>query len=467
MTLSSGPGIRAELRRVVGDAGLVEDDAEYLHDSTEMQGLRGRADAVVLPENVEAVQAVVAWCCRHQVPMVPRGGGTGFAGGAVPNGGVVVGLERLDRVRSMQPEYWRAHLESGVTTSRIHKLARENGLYYPPDPGAGEQSQLGGNIACNAGGPHSFKYGVTGDWVTGLEVVVSGGELVRFGGATRKDVAAYDLCALFTGSEGTLGIVTAAWLRLIPAPEVQLPIFAAYADRLAGVAALGRVYSYGLQSAVLEYLDAGAVEASAAAFPGGLPGSTNFLVIAEADGGRAEAERLAGDLAEALAESALEVRTLRLPAEQRDLWRWRSGVSFAVRSLRGGKMSEDIAVPFDRLAEGLELVERAGVAAGVPVCSWGHAGDGNLHATFLIDAAAPGEVERANQAAEILFEGAVALGGTASGEHGLGLVKREQLTRQLSSAGLELQFAIKRAFDPAGLFNPGKKLPTGRATLSR
>jgi FAD/FMN-containing dehydrogenase len=466
MTPLPASAIRAELRRLVGEACLVGDDAEYLHDSTEMQGVRGRADAVVLPDSVDAVQEVVAWCCRQGVAMVPRGGGTGFAGGAVPDGGVVIGLERLNRVRSFEPEYWRAHLEAGVTTGRVHRLARENGLYYPPDPGASEQSQLGGNIACNAGGPHSFKYGVTGDWVTGLEVVVAGGELIHLGGATRKDVAAYDLGALFTGSEGTLGIVTAAWLRLIPAPELQLPIVAAYPDRVAGVAALGRVYGYGLQSAVLEYLDAGAVEASAAAFPGGLPANTGFLVIAEADGGRAAAEQLAGDLAEALGEAALEVRTLRLPTEQRDLWRWRSGVSFAVRSRRGGKMSEDIAVPFDRLAEALDLGEKAGLAAGLPTCSWGHAGDGNLHATFLIDAASPAEVERAARAAELLFEGAVALGGTASGEHGLGLVKREQLARQLNPAGLALQFAIKRAFDPDGLFNPGKKLPVEKRPLS-
>src|SRR5438270_10758032 len=183
-----------------------------------MQGLRGHADAVVAPADVAGVQALVRWCYAHEVGIVPRGGGTGFAGGAVPFGGVVCSLERLDRVRSFEPELWRLHLDAGVTTARVHRLARESGLYYPPDPGAAEQSQIGGNIACNAGGPHAFKYGVTGAWVTGLEAVVAPGELLSVGGPLRKDVAGYDLRAALVGSEGTLGIVTAAWLRLVPAP---------------------------------------------------------------------------------------------------------------------------------------------------------------------------------------------------------------------------------------------------------
>jgi FAD/FMN-containing dehydrogenase len=450
--------LERELERLLGAAAVVRDHREYLHDSTEMQGLQGRADAVVAPAAVDQVQELVAWCYREGVAMVPRGGGTGFAGGAVPEGGVVVSLERLDRVRSFEPEFWRIHLDAGVPTGKLHRLTRESGLYFPPDPGASEQSQIGGNVACNAGGPHSFKYGVTGDWVTGLEAVMAEGELMRFGGAVRKDVAAYDTAALLTGSEGTLGIITGVWLKLIPAPAEQLPLVAAYASTAEGVAALRRVYGYGLRSAVLEYLDAGAVEASRAAFPGGLEERARFLVLAEADGGREEAAELAVGIEEALGEGALSVRTLRTPADQRDLWRWRSGVSFAVRNRLGGKMSEDIAVPFDRLEEALALGEEAGQAAGLATCSWGHAGDGNLHATFMIDAADSGQVQRAARAAEMLFQGAIALGGTVTGEHGLGLVKREQLPRQLRPAEMRLQVALKRLFDPKNLFNPGKKV---------
>ncbi len=431
---------------------------EYLHDSTEMQGLLGFAEAVVAPRSLEQVRQLVRWCYDHGVAMVPRGGGTGFAGGAVPEGGVVVTLERLYRVRAFEPEYWRIHVDAGVTTGRVHQLTRESGLYFPVDPGASEQSQIGGNLACNSGGPHSFKYGVTRDWVTGVEAVVADGELITFGGPTRKDVAAYDVRSLLVGSEGTLGIITGAWLRLIPAPEVQTPVVAAYGSTAGGLAALRRVYGLGLRTAVLEYLDAGAVDASRAAFPGGLPEGASFLVITEADGGRAEAAQLAAELEEALGEDALRVWVVDRLSDQRELWRWRGGVSYAVRTQRGGKMSEDIAVPFDRLEEAIELGDEAGRAFGLPTCSWGHAGDGNLHATFLIDATSEDEVNRARQASEILFQGAVSLGGTITGEHGIGLVKRDHLARQLGGAEMRLQQQIKRVFDPKNLFNPGKKV---------
>lgn len=452
--------VEADLARLLGAASVVTGDAagEYLHDSTEMQGLRGRADAVVAPRDVGAVQEVVRWCCERGVPMVPRGGGTGFAGGAVPQGGVVVSLERLASVRVFEPEFWRLHVDAGVTTARVHRLARESGLFYPPDPGAAEQSHIGGNLACNAGGPHSFKYGVTRDWVTGVEVVVAGGDLLRFGGAVRKDVAGYDLVSLLVGSEGTLGVITGAHLKLIPAPEVTIPLVAAYRSAADGLAALRRVYSFGLRSAVLEFLDAGAVGAARAAFPGGLPTETAFMVLAEADGAAPEAEALALGLEESLAERTVHLAVLRSPAAQRELWRWRSGVSFAVAARRGGKMSEDIAVPFDRLEEALALGEEAGRQVGLSTCSWGHAGDGNLHTTFLIDASSPEEVARAAQAAELLFAGTIALGGTVTGEHGLGLLKQAQLPRQLGIGEIRLQRAVKAAFDPRNLFNPGKKV---------
>jgi glycolate oxidase subunit GlcD len=452
--------IEADLASLLGTDFVVTGDAvrEYLHDSTEMQGLRGHADAVVAPRDAEAVQAVVRWCCERGVPIVPRGGGTGFAGGAVPEGGVVVSLEHLASVRAFEPESWRLQVDAGVTTSRVHRLARESGLFYPPDPGASEQSQIGGNLACNAGGPHSFKYGVTRDWVTGVEVVVADGELLHFGGACRKDVAGYDLVSLLVGSEGTLGIITGAHLKLIPAPEVTIPLVAAYRSAADGLAAVRRVYGFGLRSAVLEFLDAGAVGAAGAAFPGGLPAETAFLVLAEADGRAPEAEALALGLEESLAERAVHLAVLRSPAAQRELWRWRSGVSFAVAAQRGGKMSEDIAVPFDRLEEALALGEEAGRQAGLSTCSWGHAGDGNLHTTFLINASSPEEVARAAQAAEFLFAGTIALGGTVTGEHGLGLLKRAQLPRQLGIGEMRLQRAVKAAFDPRNLFNPGKKV---------
>ncbi|HVM69606.1 MAG TPA: FAD-binding oxidoreductase, partial [Gaiellaceae bacterium] len=234
----------AELAAIVGADGVVEGAAAtpFLVDETETRALRGRADAVVLPRTAEEVAAVMRLCYERDLPLTARGGGTGYAGGCVPtSGGVVLSTDRLARVRSFDPLQWRMEVEAGVTTAHVRRLARENGLLFPPDPGAAEQSQLGGNIATNAGGPHAFKYGTTGAWVTGVEAVVPPGDVVRFGGPVRKDVAGYDFRGLLVGSEGTLGIVTSVWLRLIPAPEAALPVAAVYPDVAAGAAAIEQV----------------------------------------------------------------------------------------------------------------------------------------------------------------------------------------------------------------------------------
>ncbi|MSW96433.1 MAG: FAD-binding protein, partial [Actinobacteria bacterium] len=249
--------MRADLARIVGERHVFPgDDSRFTADWTEFSGIHGSADAVVLPGSAEEVAAVVAWCAARGVPVIPRGGGTGWAGGAVPLGrGVVVALERLTAVRHLDPLQWRMEVEAGVTTATVRRLARENGLCFPPDPGAAEQSQIGGNVATNAGGPHCFKYGVTGSWVTGIEAVLASGELVRVGGPVRKDVAGYDLVALLTGSEGTLGIITSVWLRLIPAPAGSWPVTACYPDAATGGEAVMRCMAAGPIPAAIEYLD--------------------------------------------------------------------------------------------------------------------------------------------------------------------------------------------------------------------
>ncbi|HEU4658121.1 MAG TPA: FAD-linked oxidase C-terminal domain-containing protein [Capillimicrobium sp.] len=451
--------LEAELRAIVGDAGLGDaTDPRYARDATEAQGLAGRPDAVVLPATSHEVAAVVRWCYDHEVAIVPRGGGSGFAGGCVPvDGGVVVALDRMTGVRAFDPGLWRIHVEAGLRTSELRRLARESGLLFPPDPGAAEQSQIGGNIATNAGGPHAFKYGVTGRWVTGLEAVVAPGELIEVGGPVRKDVAGYDLAGLLIGSEGTLGIVTAAWLRLIPAPEAAAPVVGLYPDVRSGCAAIETILASGIQAAAIEYLDAGALDAARAAFPVELPADARFMVLTEADGSAAETARVAGELREALADGAVAIHAPASRADVAALWRWRDGVSIAVQAERGGKVSEDIAVPLDRVAEAIEATLEIGARHDLAACSWGHAGDGNLHATFLVDPADPAELARAGDAADDLFALAIALGGTISGEHGLGWVKRGHLGQQWSPATVAVHQAIKRTLDPKGLLNPGKK----------
>jgi FAD/FMN-containing dehydrogenase len=441
-----------DLKALIGaDHVLAPDQARrYGHDATASAGLRGSPDAVALPASAEEVASVVAWCYARDTPIVPRGAGTGLAGGATPTaGGVVVSLERLNAVRSFEPLLWRLQAEAGVRTATVRRLARENGLLFPVDPGAGEESHIGGNIATNAGGPHCFKYGTMRAWTTGVEVVLAPGELVRFGGPLRKDTAAYDLTGLMCGSEGTLGIVTAAWLRLTPSPNVQAPVCAFLPDGAAAAQALQAIMASGVTPSAIEYLDPATMRIAGRSFPAEIGTDPGFLIIAEVEG--TDADR--GELCDALERTVM--------TDPRALWRWREGVSHAVGAHRGGKLSEDIVVPLDRFADGVEGIIDIGRRHDLEACSWGHAGDGNLHGTFLLDPTDPVEQRRAAEAAESLFGLARALGGSVSGEHGLGVLKSGQLERQLGRAGAAAHEAVKRALDPKGLFNPGTKVAAG------
>ena len=459
MTLASAD--IAALRELLGDQHVLDGPAvtPYLQDATEVRGLLGAADAVLMPADVEEVAAVVRYCHGRGIAMTVRGGGTGYAGGCVPDGGVVILLERLNRVRSFDPLLWRMEAEAGVPTRRVQQLARENGLLFPPDPGAAEQSQIGGNAATNAGGPHAFKYGVTGQWITGLEAVLPDGEIVHVGGPLRKDVAGYDLRALLIGAEGTLGIITAVWLRFIPRPERAYPVVACFDDLAAGCEAVTAAMASGTTPAVLDYLDGAAVRIAGPAFPAALPDGAGFMLICEADGSAEEARAGRELLIETLAESASFVFAPEQPADITALWRWREGVPIAVDAWRGGKISEDIAVPLERLAEAIAGTETIATAHGLESCSWGHAGDGNLHSSFLFDRADGAAVAAAEAAAGELFALAAQLGGSVSGEHGVGLVKSGQQRRLGGDAGaLRWHERLKQTFDPDNLLNPGKKV---------
>ncbi len=260
------------------------------------------------------------------------------------------------------------------------------------------------------------------------------------------------------GSEGTLGIVTAAWVKMIPAPEAALPLAALYPDSQTGCAAIEMSLASGVVAAAIEYMDEGAVEATRGAFPVDLPNEARFMVIVDADGSAHEATHVRDELAEVLSEDALLVHAPTATKEINALWRWRDGASIAVTAQRGGKVSEDIVVPVDRLQEAIDATIEIGRRHDLAACSWGHAGDGNLHSTFMIDLEDPAELERAEHAAEDLFALAVELGGSVSGEHGIGLVKNGQLARQWDPAAVGMHEAIKRTFDPKDLLNPGKKL---------
>jgi glycolate oxidase subunit GlcD len=450
--------MHSELSRLVGAEHVLarERMSPYNHDSTGRRGVEGRADAVVLPGNAEEVAAVLEWCYAHDVPMVARGGGTGLTGGAVPtHGGVVCSLERLRRVRELEPGLWRMFPEAGVRTRDVHRLARENGLFFAPDPGAADQSQIGGNVATNAGGPHALKYGVTGSWVAGLEVVLPPGELVQTGGWASKDVAGYDLKSLLIGSEGTLGVITAVRLRLLPAPETAIALVVFLRTLEEGCAAITEVFAAGLRPSVLDFLDGETLRLLAGAYPGEVPEEAGFALIAEVDGSVEEARTQRDALTETLMASALAVQE---PTDAQALWRWRDGVNGVVSGVRGAKVAEDVVFPVERLAEGLRGFAAMAAARGLRACAWGHGGEGNVHANVLVDPADAAELDAAEALGEELFALVIELGGSIAGEHGVGWLKRGLLEAQWDRRAVDLHEQIKQAFDPKGLLNPGKKL---------
>ncbi|HEY2217566.1 MAG TPA: FAD-linked oxidase C-terminal domain-containing protein [Solirubrobacteraceae bacterium] len=455
-----------ELARLIGTGHVLQASADspYNGDMSRRRGVVGRADAVALPGSAEEVAAVVRWCYAHDVAIVARGGGTGLLGGAVPTeGGVVLSLERLRAVRELEPGLWRMLPEAGVRTSDVQRLARENGLFFGPDPGASEQSQIGGNVATNAGGPHALKYGVTGSWVSGLEVVVAPGELVQLGSWARKDVAGYDLKDLLIGSEGTLGVITAVRLRLRPAPEARLALVAFVRSAggdgggtVAGCKAMLDVLAAGIQPAALDFLDGATLAHVGGGYPGALPATASFALLIELDGSSADVERDRAALDQVLGGAAIE--QFADGAQAAALWRWRDGFNGVVTGVRGGKVSEDVAFPPEHLAEGLAEFAQIAVRHGLQSCAWGHGGDGNVHATLLVDPRGELELDAAERAGEELFALVRRLRGSIAAEHGVGLLKSGLLGGQWDAAAVELHERVKRAFDPKGLFNPGKKL---------
>lgn len=441
---------------------------EELSDATRWAGLRGSAQLTVEPADAEQVAAIVRACYADGVAITSRGGGTGLAGGAVPDGGVVLSLRRLQRIRRLDAAWWRVEAEAGVRTAELQRRAAEAGLRFPPDPGAAETSTIGGNLATNAGGPHAFGHGVTGNWVLGVEAVLAPGELVRVGGPLRKDVAGYDLASLLVGSEGTLGVITAAWLRLVPPPVATGWVAVMVSGHDAVQAGIEAALVCGAVPAALELLDAPTLRCAGSTLPwpalrAHADGAQHLLLAAiEADDSASLAARM-DLLREAwrhddVGAGVEAVAAADAPALIAALQRWRDGVAGAVAARRGGKLSEDVVVPVDRVAELLAEVEAIAAAAGLEHATWGHAGDGNLHASFLLD---PGDaVQRAaaDRAAAQLFAAAAGLGGSISGEHGLGRLKSGQLGLQWAPAAVAAHRALKQALDPKDLFNSGRKL---------
>jgi glycolate oxidase len=415
------------------------------------------ADVVALPGSPREIAEIMKVCTLHRVPVVPRGGGTGYSGGAVPaRGGLVLSLERLNRILDIDEANLIAVVEPNVVTGDLQDAVERVGLFFPPDPASLRQSALGGNIAECAGGPRAFKYGTTGQYVLGLEAVLPTGEIIRTGGKVVKNVVGYDLTRLLVGSEGTLAVITQAILRLIPKPPVQATLRATFADVAGAVAAVSALLRARVIPAALELVDGDCLEAVARylGVASLAPPGTGALLLLEVDGlspaVAAEADRVADACRAA---GATELLRARDDVERQELWRVRRELSPALRTIAPLKFNHDVVVPRGRVPELFALVDRLRQEFRLRLPCFGHAGDGNIHVNIM---ATPGEVDRAHQAERALFRGVVALEGSISGEHGIGLSKAPFLSIELSPEAIALMKRVKQAFDPAGILNPGK-----------
>src|SRR5438132_2583695 len=435
------------------------DLAAYAYDAWGASGERHLPDAVVFPATTAEVAGVVEVCTYYGLPIIPRGAGTGYAAGAVPaQGGVVVALVRLNAILALEAEALRLHVEAGVVTGAIHERVARAGLYYPPDPGSSSTCTIGGNIACNAAGPHTLRYGTTADYVAGLTAVLADGKVLRLGEG--GDGGGGELLGLLNGSEGTLAVITDVILRLLPAPAARATLAATFSSLERASAAVAEIASAGIVPAAVEFLDAAALAAVRRAIGTTMGGDAAALVIIEVEGDQPGVEADADAVHTAATRAgASGVERASDPREAARLWAARKAVSAAVAKVMIGKVNEDVVVPRDRIAELVAFTHDLGHHHDVPVVNFGHLGDGNLHATFLIDPRVPGERARADLAAGDLFELVLRMGGSLSGEHGVGQAKLAFVERQVGADTIELMRRIKSGLDPLGLLNPGKKIP--------
>ena len=448
-----------ELDRALGTSKLiVEETALRVYAEDDSQSEACMPDVVVVAESKEDIATVMRIAAEREVPVTPRAGGSGRTGGAVPvAGGIVLATHKLDQVVDVDRENLTAVVQPGVVLGNFHALVEKENLFYAPDPNSADMCMIGGNVAENAGGPRAFKYGSTRDHVLGLETVFMGGQTMRVGKRTVKGVTGYDVTALLVGSEGTLGVFTEITLRLLPKPAQVATLLALYTDVHAAGASVSRLIAAGLVPRCIEMMDAATLQCVRAA-GNAIDDRAGAMLLIEVDGEDAEAqlERLGNALGDAA--GTIDLVVAQDSAQRARLWAARKSLSYATRKMEPHKIAEDIVVPRSRISALLAKTDQIAAKEKVRALTYGHAGDGNLHVNFLWDT--PDEEPRVAKAVESLMRATVDLGGTLSGEHGVGLAKAPYLHFEQSEELIQLQKDIKRVFDPKGLLNPGKIFPT-------
>jgi glycolate oxidase len=450
-----------EIAGIVGPAQVLtsrEDCWTYAYDATDRAHM---PDAVVFPGSAAEISQILRLANEYRVPVTPRGAGTGRSGGAVPvKGGVVLVLTRLNRILEINRADLVAVVEPGVILGRLKSAVEAEGLYYPPDPSSAEFCTVGGNVAECAGGAVAVQYGVTRDYVLGLEVVLPTGVILAAGTRTMKGVVGYDLTRLFLGSEGTLGVITRIVLRLVSKPESRQTLAAGFSTLDAAARAVSRILTSGLAPTALEFMDHVTLGSVRELLPFEIPPGAGALLLIAVDGHPRDVEARASRMARFCREQgARPVLRAKTAEEAERLWQARKVVSPALLKVRPHKVSEDVVVPLGAipaLIAGLKDISRR---RGLVIPCYGHAGDGNIHVNVLYDRRVPAEQEAVSPAVEDIFTLVRVLNGTLSGEHGIGLTKAPYLGLELSEAAIALQRRLKAAFDPNNIMNPGKIFP--------
>ncbi len=447
-------------KKIVGEENIYDDKAHMIAYSYDATRTRYEPDAVIFPRHEEDVSAILTYCNNHKIVITPRGAGSGFTGGALPaNGGIVLALEKhMNQIIEIDLENMLAIVQPGVINMDLQKHVEELGLFYPPDPASEQYSTLGGNVSENAGGMRAAKYGITKDYVMALRAVRANGDVIRAGKRTIKDVAGYNIAGILTASEGTLAVITEITLKLLPKPAYASSYMAVFPTVEDAMNAVFKSLASGANPVAMEFIDSLSVKAIKQKLGVVLPEEAGALLIGDVDGNVAEEVAFQIETLErSFKENGCSDFQVATEAKEREaIWYARRNVSQCVTLYGSKKLNEDISVPRSKLPQALERIYKIGEKYGFSVPCFGHAGDGNIHVNVMVDGSQEKELEDGHKAIEEIFQLVVDMGGTLSGEHGIGLSKAPFMSIAFNEAELALFHAIKEAFDPNNILNPGK-----------
>jgi glycolate oxidase len=450
-----------KLQNIVGDpycSRKKEDLVCYAYDATARTYL---PDAVLFPKDTKEISAILHVANSDRFFVIPRGSGTGMTGGSLPvEGGVVVVMGRLNRILEIDKDNLIAHVEPGVITGRFHRAVEKENLFYPPDPSSSDFSTLGGNLAECAGGPRAVKYGVTRDYVLGLEVVLPTGDIIHTGVTTAKGVVGYDLTRLIVGSEGTLGIITRITVKLLPLPETVRTMIAVFDHVETAAETVSEIIRRGIVPRTIEFMDNASIRCVERYLHMHLPVDAGALLLIEVDGKEKEVDALVEQLKTVCVSQGVKNTSIaRNKEEIEKLWKARKAISPALFQYGPDKINEDIVVPRSKIPDMVRKIAALKEETGLTMVSFGHAGDGNIHFNIMLDKRNRDELKKAEAAIDALFEYTLELGGTISGEHGIGITKAPYIAKEIGALELTLMKKIKKVFDPNGILNPGKIFP--------